>query len=355
MVRAGVTLAGLAAVLADIHAPLPSPCPPTDRTTPPAQVAAADVATGAMIALVPTADPDPRRPLALDPDIPGAEPAEQLHVTLAYLGDGADWTPQQRAALLDRLQLFAGGAPVPAKAFGAAHWNPDTTEPSWVLNLSGDLLAIVHMLVWDLLREGVSSVDLPELPEQYVPWQPHLCLAYSPDPGLAAVVAERVGPLTFDRVRVAFAGDITDLKLDGAVNEEPADLAAQLLERFHLPGGHRQKDHGGGDGADLPSLKDLYDADDPVATANDIYGFRHGGLTATVGIAVVSPLEATVRGKITDDTGAEVGLFTRRLLVSGDGVRGPPVGSWNSRRMCRGRGSPAPTTGTWKPGIAPRG
>ncbi|MGW3763783.1 hypothetical protein [Streptomyces sp. NPDC005131] len=59
----------------------------------------------------------------------------------------------------------------------------------------------------------------PELPVQNSPWQPHVAAIYSEESWLLDVLVERLGPLTFDRIRVAFAGDHTDIPL--GTQEEP--------------------------------------------------------------------------------------------------------------------------------------
>jgi hypothetical protein len=73
----------------------------------------------------------------------------------------------------------------------------------------------------------MADVALPDLPDQHRPWAAHLAVAYSSDPALVDQVGQRVGrDIRFDRLRVAFGGDITDLPLDGASANLPADLAA---------------------------------------------------------------------------------------------------------------------------------
>ena len=80
---------------------------------------------GAMIALMPTAEDAER--LAID----GGEAAEQLHLTLYYLGKGADFDEAERAAIVDSVRMLAEGMPlVRSKVFGAAHWNGNGDEPS---------------------------------------------------------------------------------------------------------------------------------------------------------------------------------------------------------------------------------
>lgn len=174
--------------------------------------------TGAMIALVPS-DEDLVR-LKIDRD--GAEPANELHLTIYYLGDAAsipeDVRQAMRVAVTDAVErrdvpVFVGNA------FGVAHWNPDGEDPAWVLNV-GDVppderdepLAYARTLVDEALADGGVNFTMPE---QHSPWQPHICLAYSPD-DWSAEVRSGVGNVTFDRVRLAFAGHVTDVPLRSA-------------------------------------------------------------------------------------------------------------------------------------------
>ncbi|WP_037824880.1 phage minor head protein [Streptomyces sp. NRRL B-1347] len=175
--------------------------------------------SGAMIALMPTED-DARR-LAIE----GGEPAEELHLTLYFLGEGADWTEDQRNELIGNLHASAAelGAPLHAFAFGAAHWNPASDTPSWVWNVGDDrdrpldtpTLAYAHALA----TYALDTHERPELPVQHSPWAAHVCAAYSDDPALLGELVARTGPITFDRLRVAFAGEHTDIPL--APREEP--------------------------------------------------------------------------------------------------------------------------------------
>lgn len=214
--------------------------------------AAADVHTGAMIALMPTAEDADR--LALE----GGEAADQLHLTLYYLGDAADWSPEQQGDLISRVAAAARYLkPVPARAFGGAQWNPASDEPAWVWNVGNDMDADGSRLedakyeITYALEDGHND---PDLPQQYTPWSPHVCAVYSSDDWSAAL-ADRVGPVTFDRVRVAFAGQYTDIPLSGAaigtladvdyVDPEPveyeqppagADVSAPQLLTWSTPG-----------------------------------------------------------------------------------------------------------------------
>lgn len=179
----------------------------------PCSLTAAADHSGGMIALMPT--PQDAERLAL----PGGEPQEELHLTLAYLGDGDTmdlWTPEQRAELADSVRMWMGGfSPVQGRVFGSAHWNTDTDTPSWVWSVgdgeSDHSLSVLHALTLAALERG----DFPTVPEQYNPWIPHICAVYSDDPSFLPLLEEKLGPVTFDRVRVSLGDQNTDIPLDG--------------------------------------------------------------------------------------------------------------------------------------------
>ncbi|HEY5988395.1 MAG TPA: hypothetical protein VIV12_18755, partial [Streptosporangiaceae bacterium] len=74
--------------------------------------------------------------------IEGGEAADQLHLTLYFLGDdGAAWTEDQRNELIGNLRAIAASqlsGPITARAFGANHWNGNTESPSWVWAVGDD-------------------------------------------------------------------------------------------------------------------------------------------------------------------------------------------------------------------------
>ncbi|WP_316959587.1 phage minor head protein [Streptomyces sp. TRM68367] len=173
--------------------------------------AAAEVHTGAMVALMPSEEDVER--LAFE----DGEPPEELHLTLCYLGEGADWTDDQRNELagLIRARAEGLGAPVAARAFGVNHWNPGE-DGVWVWAVGDDRdqdgpgLATVHNLVYDALE---STHERPEVPAQHSPWAAHVTGAYTGDRWPLKVMLDRLGPITFDRIRLAFAGEHTDIPL----------------------------------------------------------------------------------------------------------------------------------------------
>lgn len=182
----------------------------------------ADVHTGAMLALMPTEEDAAR--LALE----GGEAADQLHLTLFYLGDAVNWSAEQQGDLISRVSYAARLlTPVHGMAFGGAQWNPASDEPAWVWNVGnnqadppGSTLEDAKFEITWALEDGHND---PELPQQYTPWSPHICAVYDTD-NWADRLAAKVGPVTFDRVRVAFAGQYTDIPLTGGYMDELDDI-----------------------------------------------------------------------------------------------------------------------------------
>ncbi|MGA5497707.1 hypothetical protein ACPCSP_25420 [Streptomyces cinereoruber] len=190
--------------------------------------------TGAMIALVPSEEDIER--LALDAD--GAEVAEELHLTLFYLGEGADWSPEARDELCKLVRdslhdLIATG--VYAKAFGANQWNADGEDPCWVWAIGDDPDRPDGSDQLEAVRYAVVSAlenmhQQPELPRQHSPWQPHVCAAYT-RASLLEEMNARLGPIHFDRVRVAFAGSYTDFLLEPAKEKAMVTTSDPLAPR----------------------------------------------------------------------------------------------------------------------------
>ncbi|PSK57979.1 hypothetical protein B0E38_01824 [Streptomyces sp. 111WW2] len=192
--------------------------------------------TGGMIALIPSAADAAR--LALD----NGEPGSELHCTLWYLTDDAgQWTTDQRAELIEGVRAHAAALPGPvvARAFGVNHWNPQGDDPVWVWAVSDDLdaddntarLQEARQVVQDAL-EGTH--DRPETPRQHSPWVAHVTGVYTADSWPLDAMAERLGPITFDRVRVAFAGEATDIPL-GPEEESPMDNPTDEAQAAALP------------------------------------------------------------------------------------------------------------------------
>ncbi|MFJ5890290.1 phage minor head protein [Streptomyces californicus] len=188
--------------------------------------------TGAMIALVPAVQDAERLALTA----PGAEPADELHLTLFYLGEAADWDEEQQADLVARLQSRAPDISevVAGRAFGANQWNANGEDPCWVWSVSDDPDRPEHAPTLESARWAATYAleELhrpPTIPTQHSPWQPHVCAAYSSSPSLLNAMNQRLGPVTFDRIRIAFAGQYTDIPLGPAPEEAPVTNDAEAL------------------------------------------------------------------------------------------------------------------------------
>ncbi|KUN37682.1 hypothetical protein AQJ30_15470 [Streptomyces longwoodensis] len=205
---------------------------PADRRPAPTLTAAATTHTGAMIALIP-AEEDAQR-LALE----DGELADELHCTLMFLGDADDWSSEQRVSLAESVTDYAQTAPIAAHVFGAAHWNPHGDEPVWVWsvgddrdNRDPDALTLQDMRYAAAYAVFDALEPLPEIPDQHSSWHPHVTAIYSADTDRFADLIDRVGPIRFDRLRVAFAGEHVDIPLALAQEEPMADsIQAEAVE-----------------------------------------------------------------------------------------------------------------------------
>jgi 2'-5' RNA ligase len=167
---------------------------------------------GGMVALIPS-DADLDR-LTLE----GEEPRDDLHLTLWYLGDEPLNAEQREDVLREVAHAVEDWYPIEGNAFGVAHWNPQGEHPAWVLNVGDarDETTDDGPSNLALIRSEVGSGIAQEfvLPKQHTPWQPHICIAYSSD-DLLDELTQRLGPVTFDKIRVAYGRDVFDIELDG--------------------------------------------------------------------------------------------------------------------------------------------
>lgn len=161
-------------------------------------LAASTEHTQGMVALLPRSDQ--AELLALK----GFELASELHVTLLFLGEADTYDEGERL----RMQAFVADgakyvAPVQAEAWAVAQFNPHTSDSCAVYLVGRGPLEQAR----DMLIPYSEHV-----PEQHRPWVPHLTIGY----GLPVTRLTHAGlPLTFDRVRIAFAGEYHDYPLVG--------------------------------------------------------------------------------------------------------------------------------------------
>ena len=141
-----------------------------------------------MLALIPR----PQDAARLTVDHPDAEPTDELHLTLAYLGDDVTgWSADERDTVLARAQQAAGGmAPFEVRVMGHAVFNPDGHDDhdSCAVYLIGDSRELGP------LREKLSLLGDAE---QHEPFIPHITAGY----GVDVTTLTYTGPVVFDRLR----------------------------------------------------------------------------------------------------------------------------------------------------------
>lgn len=320
--------------------------------TSPLPILAADVQaaavehTGAMIALVPTEEDAER--LALD----DGEPADELHLTLWFLGEGADWGEDQRRELIANVTAAAANLPrLTAYAFGVNHWNPGSDSPSWVWAVGDDRDAPASATTLHEMR-SVATYALedghnnPELPVQHSPWSPHVCAVYDVDSWPLEPMTERVGEITFDRIRIAFAGEHTDITLGSDVSA--ADVrhhGAHDANRNTSPGAPR---HGGTDHRGGSTPAERLPTDDPHAVQGSPVGVDSWWWSGQ--------RDQGDRGRVpgaTDRAGRGRTPHLRDAEVRGGNAPGGPAVP-GSQRPPRGEPGAVPVLGT-RPAVRPPG
>lgn len=207
--------------------------------------------TGAMVALIPTAADAER--LAVE----GGEPVDELHLTLLYLGKAADFSPKAQAAVVDAVRRATTDTPpVEGHAFAVSAFNPPGSvtadgrdrDTCLVLGVGGDDLEYVQAVAASAARHAALQFRV-DLGEPHQPWVPHVTLAYTDDLSQIPALAARTGPIVFDRVRVAFAGERIDIPLTAVdladiygpemadpVAAATADADGNQLKRYWLHG-----------------------------------------------------------------------------------------------------------------------
>ncbi|MEU4228290.1 phage minor head protein [Nonomuraea sp. NPDC026600] len=177
--------------------------------------------TGGMIALVPS--PADIERLA----VPNGELPEDLHLTLLFLGSGediADIAPYERQEIIARAAAVVGTLrdegvtlPIEGNAFAISAFNPGSDDTAIVLGVGGEYLAALQRAI------AYDVADVYAYPAQHMPWVAHVTLTYDDDLGQVAALADRTGPIVFDRLRVAFGEQVVDIPLTA---EQAGDMAA---------------------------------------------------------------------------------------------------------------------------------
>lgn len=162
-----------------------------------------DYSTSGMVALIPSAEHLAALAVA------DGDPPEQLHLTLAFLGDDVDtWAEGVADAVRERMGALAADltAGVEGAAFAHAVFNPDDAErdPCAVYLVNGDFS------LRDSVLAELSATLEDAFPEQFPTFIPHVTAGY----GLPVESLSYTGPVRFDRLRVAIGNDHTDYPLE---------------------------------------------------------------------------------------------------------------------------------------------
>lgn len=194
-------------------------------------VTAAAAPTGAMIALR-MSDGD-----AANMAVEGGEQVDELHLTLGFLGKADDIPDETQRLIVDEMTTYLAelrdqsSEPITGESFALSAFNATSEErqTAIVLSFNGSALAAIRAGVMERLATVFTA------PEQFEPWAAHVTLIYSDDLSLVERLADRSGkPVVFDRLRIAFAGDVTDLSFTEAPlpQEDAGALAAQVEAVF---------------------------------------------------------------------------------------------------------------------------
>lgn len=152
--------------------------------------------TGAMLALVPTSEDAAR--LA----IRGGEDASELHVTIGYYGQATELTEDQRNRIVRMAQILAADRTrAIGNAFSVNAFSPGSDDACLVYGIGGGDIDLIHQHVESALADVYTQ------PRPYVA---HLTAAYTDDLAGLSLMADNLGPVTFDRVRVAFGDEVMD-------------------------------------------------------------------------------------------------------------------------------------------------
>lgn len=174
--------------------------------------------TSAMVALIPC-DADLAR-LAVE----GGEPPEAMHLTLTFLGDAAAWDAADRATTATMVGATAASmGPVTGEAFAAALFNPGPEQAHVLLVGEGKGAETGAAQVAQVHDAVAALFDGADIPAQHSPWVSHLTISYGDSVAFTDVLA-RTGPIMFDRLRLAFGAEVTDMHLSGPMDDPGSEM-----------------------------------------------------------------------------------------------------------------------------------
>ena len=157
-------------------------------------------------------------------DAPGAERAEDLHITLAYLGDAEALLPH-RQRLETAVRIFAAAnQPIEGKVNGFGVFSPtESSDGKFVVYATYDSVALPQFR-----QRLVNLVKLAGVPfEPNHGFIPHITLMYS-DGSTGGVAIPPSIPLKFDAINIHFGGEVMRFPLGRVAEKETAELKEGL-------------------------------------------------------------------------------------------------------------------------------
>jgi 2'-5' RNA ligase len=182
--------------------------------TPTAVAPEDEVHTSAMIALM-------GGPAGAPPD---------AHITVMYLGDVVDMDEATHAAIVEAVGAIAATtAPFDVMLIGCGIFG-DPDEPATVMFAQSDPLADLHDAVEEELELRGVEID-----SDYPTWIPHITMGYGipATPEMVALIGTTVH---FDRLTLAWAGDMTDVPFTGVLAPEDDGISMDPTEPADVPG-----------------------------------------------------------------------------------------------------------------------
>ncbi len=156
------------------------------------------------------------------PDFPEGSavvPANQYHITLAYLGKTDQFTAEQRLGITQAIDSFAYHTPSFAAELSGVGWflNAEEGLDAFHLVVQSDVLYIIRNALVDFL-EGWLGLEVSRA-HGFVP---HITLAYTPSEAEHNPPVPNINKIAFPHISLAWGDEVTQFALQG-------DLSIQSL------------------------------------------------------------------------------------------------------------------------------
>lgn len=160
-------------------------------------------------------------------------PADDLHITLAYLGDAAEIGPEERAAILEACQTLADTSSAPESLFPASTGvfppEPGVEDAEVPTYASPSNPELYNSLREDLMTHLAARGVAERVDTKHPVFNPHVTLAYTPlgeRPNLDHLPTPL--PTRFSTLRVSFGPEDHLFELNTPVEGAPLPLTASV-------------------------------------------------------------------------------------------------------------------------------